>query len=93
MREATQLAMSTGLFLMAVGVIAAFAVGDRLDIYDATTLGYGCIAAGALAFVCGGGVRLWAAVVGARGARGARVAQGDRGDQGDRVDQGDRGAR
>ena len=43
--------MGTGIFLIVLGAILAFAVRDSWDVIDLTTVGYICLIAGVLAIV------------------------------------------
>ncbi|MCU1432709.1 MAG: hypothetical protein JWP95_1814 [Actinotalea sp.] len=43
--------LGTGITLMVVGAILAFAVRDSWDVIDLTVIGYICLAAGALAII------------------------------------------
>lgn len=43
--------IGTGIFLLVVGAILAFAVRDTWDVMDLTAVGYICMAAGVLAIV------------------------------------------
>jgi len=45
------MALGSGIFLIVVGAILAFAVRDNWDVVDLTAVGYICIAAGVLAIV------------------------------------------
>ena len=45
--------VGTGIFLLAVGAILAFAVADRISGIDLTMVGYICMGAGALALIIG----------------------------------------
>ena len=43
--------LGSGVFLLVVGAILAFAVKDSVDAVDLTAVGYICLAAGALAII------------------------------------------
>lgn len=43
--------LGTGITLMVVGAILAFAVRDSWDVIDLTVIGYICLAAGVLAII------------------------------------------
>ena len=43
--------IGTGIFLIVVGAILAFAVRDSWDVVDLTIIGYICIVAGAIALI------------------------------------------
>ena len=45
------MALGSGIFLIVVGAILAFAIKDSWDAVDLTVVGYICIAAGALAII------------------------------------------
>jgi hypothetical protein len=45
------MALGSGIFLIVVGAILAFAVRDSWDAIDLTMVGYICLAAGALAII------------------------------------------
>ena len=45
------MALGSGIFLIVVGAILAFAVKDSWDAVDLTVVGYICIAAGVLAII------------------------------------------
>ncbi|WP_062290096.1 MULTISPECIES: DUF6458 family protein [Demequina] len=45
------MALGTGIFLIVVGAIAAFAVDDAIDGVDLAMVGYICIAAGVIALI------------------------------------------
>jgi hypothetical protein len=45
------MALGSGIFLIVVGAILAFAIQDSWDAVDLTTVGYICIAAGVLAII------------------------------------------
>ncbi|HEY3437433.1 MAG TPA: DUF6458 family protein [Actinotalea sp.] len=43
--------LGTGIFLIVLGAILAFAVRDSWDVLDLTTVGYICLLAGVLAII------------------------------------------
>ena len=45
------MALGSGIFLIVVGAILAFAVRDSWDVVDLSTVGYICLAAGVLAII------------------------------------------
>ena len=45
------MALGSGIFLIVIGAILAFAIKDSWDAVDLTVVGYICIAAGALAII------------------------------------------
>jgi hypothetical protein len=49
--EGTIMALGSGIFLIVVGAILAFAVRDSWDTVDLTMVGYICIAAGVIAII------------------------------------------
>ena len=45
------MALGSGIFLLVVGAILAFAVRDSIDAVDLTMVGYICLAVGAVAII------------------------------------------
>ncbi|BDZ62523.1 hypothetical protein Lsed01_00822 [Demequina sediminis] len=45
------MALGSGIFLIVIGAIAAFAVRDSVDAVDLTMIGYICMAAGVVAII------------------------------------------
>lgn len=45
------MAIGTGIFLIVIGAIAAFAVNDSIEAVDLTMVGYICMAAGVVAII------------------------------------------
>jgi Domain of unknown function (DUF6458) len=45
------MALGSGIFLMVVGAVLAFAVRDSIDAIDLTMIGYICLAAGVVAVI------------------------------------------